>query len=155
MARLGLILLLVPLLAVAVVSFVFIRAKSGDGASFVTAQRQAQALTPVSVDRVVRLAPDPATRARGQSATCAPRRAAGNCTTPGAARSVTPADKRIQWRVQIRADGSFVGSDQRLIYLGRATTGVRRDHRMLHRRPVARGRALAQLSSSLSLRRAR
>jgi hypothetical protein len=117
----GVLLLLVPLLAVAVVSFVFIRTKQGDGATFVTAQRQAQALTPASVARVVRLAPDPATHARGKSANCLPE-GRGELHNPWRCTISYAAGKRIQYRVLIRADGSFLGADQRLTYQGRTTS---------------------------------
>jgi hypothetical protein len=116
--RLGPSLLLVPLLAVAVVSFVFITAKHGDGSSFVAAQRQAQALTPASVASVVRLAPDPATHARGRRARCRPE-GSGELYNPWSCTISYAAGKRIQYRVQIHADGSFVGSDQRLTAQGR------------------------------------
>jgi hypothetical protein len=116
----ALLLLLVPLLAVAVVSFMFIRIKQGDGATFVTAQRQAQALTPTSVAQVVRLAPDPATRARGKSANCLPE-GRGELRNPWRCTISYAAGKRIQYRVVIRADGSFVGGNQRQTYHGRTT----------------------------------
>lgn len=114
----ALLLLLVPLLAVALVSFMFIRIKQGDGATFVSAQRQAQALTPTSVAQVVRLAPDPATRARGKSANCLPE-GRGELRNPWRCTISYAAGKRIQYRVVIRADGSFLGADQRLSYQGR------------------------------------
>jgi hypothetical protein len=119
--RPGLVLLLAPLLAVAVVSFVFIRSKHGGGSSFVAAQRQAQALTPASLARVVVLAPDPATRARGRRAHCVPE-GSGELHNPWRCTISYTASKRIQYRVQIHADGSFVGSDQRLTDQGRTTS---------------------------------
>jgi hypothetical protein len=116
----GPILLLVSLLAVAVVSFVFIRAKQGEGSTFVSTQRRAQALTPGSVARVVRLAPDPATRARGKRARCLPE-GNGELRNPWSCAINYAAGKRIQYRVQISVDGSFIGTDQRLTYQGRTT----------------------------------
>src|SRR5438105_4864154 len=64
-------LLLVPLLALAMFSFVFVRSHQGDGGVLVAAQRHAQALTPAAVARVVKTAPDPVTHAPGVRAACA------------------------------------------------------------------------------------
>lgn len=118
------LLMFLALLAVAVVSFVFVRSKHGDGMTFITAQRHAQALTPQSVARVVRLAPDPATRARGLRAQCRPQ-GAGELHNPWQCQIDYRSGKRIGYTVDIRLSGAFLGTHQLLHYQGRtvATAG--------------------------------
>ncbi len=107
-------LVIVAVLVVGVVSFVFVRSKQGEGATFIAAQRNAQVLVPAAVDRVVRAAPDPATHARARSAVCVPR-GLGELHNPWRCTLRYPGARQIQWMVSISAGGSYVGTDQVVI----------------------------------------
>ena len=113
-ARTGVI---VAVLAVGVVSFVFVRSKQGEGTTFIAAQRNAQVLVPAAVDRVVRAAPDPATHARARSAMCVPR-GTGELHNPWRCTLRYSGAWQIQWTVSISADGSYVGTNQIVIDAG-------------------------------------
>ena len=112
---------LVPLLALANVSFVFVRARQGQGQPYVDRQRQAQALTPQAVARVVRVAPDPVTRKAGLTSRCV---ALGN----GALRNPWTCAIRyregrvISYQVTINADGSYSGDNELVRFRGQRFT---------------------------------
>jgi hypothetical protein len=118
--RLAAAVLLVPLLAVAVVSFVFIRVHSGDGANLLGRQQQSQALTPASVARVVRVAPDPVTNQPGRSASCASL-GSGLLRNPWRCTISYPSGRRIEYLVTITASGSYTGEHEIIYYQGRRT----------------------------------
>ena len=113
-------LLVMVLLAVGLVSFVFVRSNQGAGDLLVTAQRQAPALTGAAVARVVRTAPDPSTNARGRSARCVPL-GHGELRNPWRCVISYPSGRRIQWTVRLRVSGSYTGDDQVVQYQGRAS----------------------------------
>jgi hypothetical protein len=105
------ILLLLPLLAVALVSFVYLRSHQGDGGVLAAAQRHAQVLTPAGVSRVVQTAPDPDTNQAGSSARCAPL-GRGELHNPWQCSITYPSGKRLDYTVQIAPDGTYTGGDQ-------------------------------------------
>lgn len=109
--------LLLPLLAVGLASFIFVRVHADDGAALLARQQSAQALTRGAVDRVVRAAPDPASGERGTSADCVPL---GGVTlmNPWRCAIQYPTGRSVQWTVTISAGGSYVGNDQVLRYRG-------------------------------------
>lgn len=111
------ILMLAPLLAVAVVSFVFVRLNSGTGTTFINAQQHAQALTPAGVDRVVRAAPDPVTGAPGLRASCVPL-GKGELLNPWRCVISYRSGRIITYTVQIRLNGSYGGGDEIVRYRG-------------------------------------
>jgi hypothetical protein len=111
-------LVLIPLLAVAVVSFVFVRLKQGEGQPLIVAQRHAQTLTPSAVASVVRVAPDPVIRRAGVAARCASS-GSGVLRNPWRCRIRYPSGRVIGYRVTINADGSYVGNDELVRYHGR------------------------------------
>jgi hypothetical protein len=104
-------LLLLPLLAVAVVSFVYVRSHQGDGAILAAAQRHAQVLTPAGVARVVQTAPDPDTNQQGSNAKCVAE-GRGELHNPWQCSIVYPSGKRLDYTVQIAPDGSYTGDHQ-------------------------------------------
>ena len=110
-------LLVVVLLAVGVVSFVFVRSNQSSGGLLVAAQRQAPALTAAAVDRVVRAAPEPTTHARARSARCLPG-GSGELHNPWRCLLAYPSGRRIQWTLWLRPSGSYTGSDQVVHYQG-------------------------------------
>jgi hypothetical protein len=105
------LLLLVPLLAVALVSFIYLQSHRDDGAILASAQRHAQILTADGVDRVVKTAPDPDTNELGKSATCTPL-GRGELHNPWQCSIVYPSGPRIDYTVRISADGSYTGDHQ-------------------------------------------
>src|SRR5947209_12442429 len=110
-------LLLVPLLALAVFSFVFVRSHQGDGGVLVAAQRHAQALTPDAVARVVKTAPDPVTHAAGVRAACASE-GQGELHNPWRCSIRYASGRRIEYLVRISADGSYRGENEGITYRG-------------------------------------
>jgi hypothetical protein len=102
---------LVPLIAVALVSFFYLRSHQGDGAILANAQRHAQVLTPAGVSRVVQTAPDPDTNALGKSASCTPL-GHGELHNPWRCSINYPSARRIDYTVQISPDGSYTGDNQ-------------------------------------------
>jgi hypothetical protein len=109
--------LLLPLLAVAVVSFVLVRVHQGDGGTFVSRQQHAQALTAAGVASVVRVAPDPVTRDPGSQATCSPL-GSGGLLNPWRCSIAYRSGRQIQYTVTIRADGSYTGSNEIVRFRG-------------------------------------
>lgn len=104
-------LLLVPLVAVALVSFFYLRGHQGDGEILASAQRHAQVLTPAGVARVVQTAPDPDTNEAGRSASCTPH-GRGELHNPWHCSITYASGPRFEYTVQISADGSYMGDDQ-------------------------------------------
>ncbi len=111
--------LVAMLLALAVISFVLVRAGQGAGAQLLARQEQAAALTPAAVERVVRAAPEAASGARGRSAACTPG-SAGELRNPWRCTITYPSGQRIAWRIMLRANGSYLGGDQVVIDRGEA-----------------------------------
>jgi hypothetical protein len=103
--------LLTPLLAVALVSFLYLRSHEGDGAILVAAQRHAQVLTPAGVSRVVQTAPDPDTNRLGLSARCVPE-GHSELHNPWQCSIKYPFGKQLDYTVEIAADGSYTGDHQ-------------------------------------------
>jgi hypothetical protein len=114
--------LLLPLLAVGLVSFVYVRIKQGDGSAFVINQRSAEALTPAGVARVVKAAPVDVGGARGIGADCTPL-GSGELHNPWRCSISYGAGRRIDYLVQIRLSGSYSGSHQVIHEHGRAYRG--------------------------------
>ena len=113
---------MVPLIAVALVSFFYLRSHQGDGAILANAQRHAQVLTPAGVSRVVQTAPDPDTNALGKSASCTPL-GHGELHNPWRCTIKYASGRLIQYRVTLHANGSYTGDNQVVHYQGRTTSG--------------------------------
>jgi hypothetical protein len=116
------------LLAVAVVSFVFVRSHQGDSGTFVARQQHAQALTQGNVAKVVRAAPDPVAEPRhatGVQARCTPG-GSGALLNPWRCSIRYASGRLIQYLVTIHADGSYVGDHELVRYRGQRyrDTGV-------------------------------
>jgi hypothetical protein len=111
------LLLVAPLLAVAVVSFVVVRSGQGDGAGLITRQQQAEALTARLVASVVRAAPDPVTGAHGKAARCTPL-GSTDLHNPWRCTIRYRSGRVIQYRVTITASGSYSG-DQEIVHYRR------------------------------------
>jgi hypothetical protein len=114
-----------PLLAVGLVSFVFVRSHQGDGGTLVSRQHRAQALSPAAVSRLVRVAPDPVTRAPGLRATCTPT-GSGDLLNPWSCSISYRSGRVIEYRVILNADGSYNGDHELVRYQGKRfrDTGV-------------------------------
>ncbi len=110
-ARLPRVLLLVPLVAVAIVSFVIIRSQHGSGATFLTQQRFAQRFTPSNVAQVVRAAPDPKTHNDALRARCVPL-GVGDLKNPWRCQLSYANGDRLQYTVTVFGNGSYVGNNQ-------------------------------------------
>ena len=111
-------LLVLVLLAVGLVSFVFVRSRQGSGDLLVAAQHQAPALTGAAVASVVRAAPEPTTTARGRSARCVAL-GHGELRNPWRCVIFYPSGHRIQYTVRLRLSGSYTGDHQVVRYQGR------------------------------------
>jgi hypothetical protein len=116
------------LLAVAFVSFVFVRTHQGDSGTLVARQQHAQALTPANVAKAVRAAPDPVaepTHTRGVRASCASL-GTGALLNPWRCSIRYPSGRLIEYQVTIHADGSYVGDHELVRYRGQryGDTGV-------------------------------
>jgi hypothetical protein len=116
---------LLPLLAVALASFVFVRAHQSDAGTLVSRQHQAQALNPAAVSRLVRVAPDPVTRAPGIRARCIPL-GTGELLNPWSCSISYRSGRLIQYRVTLNGDGSYTGDHEIVRFQGRRfpDTGV-------------------------------
>jgi hypothetical protein len=115
--RLPRVLLLVPLVAVAIVSFVVIRSQHGSGATFLTQQRFAQRFTPSNVAEVVRAAPDPKTHKDAVDTRCVPR-GIGDLRNPWRCQLSYANGDRFQYAVTIFGNGSYVGTNQVILAPG-------------------------------------
>lgn len=112
------ILLFVPLVAIALVSFVIVRNEEGAGGPIIARQQQAQALTSARVAGVVRQAPDSANGPGGLSAKCVPL-GTGELHNPWRCTIAYPHGTWDQYSVTINTDGTYTGDDQ-VIYTGRS-----------------------------------
>lgn len=108
--RLSRALVLIPVLAVAVVSFVVIRSQHGSGATILTQQRYSQRLTASNVARAVQAAPDPTTNKAAIRVRCVPR-GAGGLRNPWRCQLAYANRDRLQYTVTISGNGSYVGTD--------------------------------------------
>ena len=117
-----LLLLFLPLLAVGLVSFVIVRSQQGEGATLIARQQQAEALTPAKVERVVRVAPESPNGRHGRSATCRPL-GSGELHNPWRCTIRYASGRVVQYRITLRANGSYAGDDQVVSYQGRTTPG--------------------------------
>ena len=106
--------LLVPLVVIALFSFIFIRSQQGEGATLAARQQQSRPISPSSVDKVVRTAPDPIGRETATGARCTPL-GGGALLDPWRCVLRYPTGRVIQYQVNIRADGSFVGDNMFLV----------------------------------------
>ena len=112
------LLLLAPLLTVAVVSLVVVRTQAQGGAGLIARQRAAGVLTPGAVANVVRAAPDPVTRRGGRKAVCAAL-GSGELRNPWRCTVTYASGRLIQYRVTIRAGGSYSGDQEIVRFRGR------------------------------------
>lgn len=112
-SRLTTAIVLAPLLAVALVSFLLVRGQQGSGVILLSQQRAAHPLTPAQVDFVVRAAPDPVGGEKALSARCLPL-GAGALHNPWRCVLRYPTGRVIQYTVNLRTDGSYTG-DQELV----------------------------------------
>ncbi len=111
LVKLSRALVIAPLLAVAIVSFVVIRSQHGSGATILTQQRYAQRLTAADVAQVVRTAPDPKTRQPALRARCVPR-GVGDLKNPWRCQLAYANGDRLQYTVTILGNGSYTGVNQ-------------------------------------------
>lgn len=116
------LLLFLPLLAVGLVSFVIVRSQQGEGATLAARQRSAQALTPASLARVVRVAPESSNGPGGKEATCTPL-GSGELHNPWKCVIRYRDGHLIQYRITVAASGSYTGDDQVARVNGRTTSG--------------------------------
>jgi hypothetical protein len=112
------ILLLLPPLAVGLVSFVIVRSQQGQGGTLVARQQSAEALTPAKVAAVVRVAPDPVTNAAGLSARCSSL-GSGELHNPWRCTISYRSGRVIQYTVTLHANGAYVGGQEIVHYKGR------------------------------------
>jgi hypothetical protein len=110
------------LVAVAVISFVFVRIEAGQGGTLVLAQRSAERLSVAGVERVVRTAPENSGGPRGLAATCTSQTHTGlrnpwHCTIRYAG------GLEVRYTVQIRLSGSYTGRDQIIDRNGQISRG--------------------------------
>ena len=103
--------LLVPLLAVGLASFIYIRMEQVSAGALIARQQQARALTPAAVSRVVRTAPDPFGHEKAAAASCVPL-GGGELRNPWRCLLRYPTGRRIQYRVTVNANGSYAGADE-------------------------------------------
>jgi hypothetical protein len=108
--RLSRAVVLIPLVAVAIVSFVIIRAQHGTGATILTQQRYSQRLTAANVAQAVRAAPDPTTHKTAVRVQCVPR-GAGGLRNPWRCQLTYANRDRLQYTVTISGNGSYVGTN--------------------------------------------
>lgn len=104
-------IILALLLVLGLTSFIFVRVEAGQGGTFAQAQRSAQRLTVAGVERVVRTAPEDRGGPRGRRASCAALGHVG-LRNPWRCTISYPDGTRVQYTVQVRLNGSYVGSDQ-------------------------------------------
>ncbi len=109
--RLSRAVVLIPLVAVAIVSFVIVRAQHGSGATVLTQQRYSQRLTAANVAQAVRSAPDPKSHQAAIRTNCVPR-GAGALKNPWRCQLTYANRDRLQYTVSIFGNGSYEGTDQ-------------------------------------------
>jgi hypothetical protein len=116
------LIILALLLVMGLTSFLFVRIEAGQGGTFVLAQQSAQRLTAAGVDRVVRTAPENSGGPRGLRASCLSSGHVG-LGNPWRCLIIYPGELRLRYTVQIRLNGSYLGSDQVIYRSGQATHG--------------------------------
>jgi hypothetical protein len=109
--RLSRALVLIPVLAVAIVSFVVIRSQHGSGATILTQQRFSQRLTAAHVAQAVQAAPDPKTHKVAIRTKCVPR-GVGGLRNPWRCQLTYANGDRLQYTVTIAGNGSYEGTNQ-------------------------------------------
>jgi hypothetical protein len=109
--RLSRALVLIPLLAVAIVSFVVIRSQHGSGATILTQQRYSQRLTAAHVAQAVQAAPDPKTHKAAIRTNCVPH-GGGGLKNPWRCQLTYANRDRLQYTVTIAGNGSYEGTNQ-------------------------------------------
>jgi hypothetical protein len=107
----------VPLLLVAIASFVFVRGESDSSGRFVVSSGSPPVVRAAALERVVRTAPEPGTRAAGRSASCGRvqrfgLRDAWDCTIRYAS------GRDVTYLVRVAPDGSYRGGDMRIRFRG-------------------------------------
>lgn len=102
--------LVVPLLAVGLVSFFMVRDQQGGGAVVSVDQRVGQ-LTLAGVDRVIRNAPDPIGHEPAIAVRCVPA-GTGDLENPWDCVLRYPTGRIIEYAVTINSNGSYVGDHQ-------------------------------------------
>jgi hypothetical protein len=116
------LIILALLLVLGVTSFLFVRIEAGKGGTFVLAQQNAQRLTAAGVDRVVRTAPENSGGRRGLRASCVSGGHVG-LRNPWRCLITYPGGLRLRYSVQIRLNGSYLGTDQVVYRNGQVTRG--------------------------------
>jgi hypothetical protein len=106
--------LMLPLVAIGLVSFTFIRSQQGDGDTLALRQHQAQSLTATAVARAVRGAPDPIGNEKAAAAQCKPL-GTGELHNPWLCGLIYPTGRQLQYHVSVEPDGSYFGDDQVVI----------------------------------------
>jgi hypothetical protein len=115
--RLSRAVVLIPLVAVAVVSFVIIRAQHGTGATILTQQRYSQRLTASAVAQAVRSAPDPKSHQAAIRTKCVPR-GVGDLKNPWRCQLMYANGDHLQYTVTIFGNGSYEGTNQIILAPG-------------------------------------
>lgn len=111
------LVVLVPLLAVGLVSFVFVRSEQDSGALLLDRQEHAGVLTPGAVAKVVQAAPDPVTRAKGVSARCRAE-GRGDLRNPWRCSITYRSGRIIRYHVTIAANGAYSGDHELVRFRG-------------------------------------
>jgi hypothetical protein len=109
--RLSRVVVLTPLVAVAILSFVIVRAQHGSGATVLAQQRYSQRLTASNVAQAVRSAPDPKSHQDAIRTNCVPR-GAGALKNPWRCQLTYANRDRLQYTVTIFGNGSYEGTNQ-------------------------------------------
>jgi hypothetical protein len=112
--RLSRAVVVIPLVAVAIVSFVIVRAQHGTGATILAQQRYSQRLTASNVALAVRAAPDPTSHQAAIRVRCVPH-GAGGLRNPWRCQLTYANRDRMQYTVTIAGNGSYVGTDHILL----------------------------------------
>jgi hypothetical protein len=115
--RLSRAMVLIPLVAVAVVSFVIIRAQHGTGATILTQQRYSQRLTASDVAQAVRSAPDPKSHQAAIRTKCVPR-GVGDLKNPWRCQLTYANGDHLQYTVTIFGNGAYDGTNQIILAPG-------------------------------------
>jgi hypothetical protein len=110
------------LLALGLVSFIYVRAEAGQGDTFVQAQHAVTSLTAAGVARTVQTAPEQRGGPRARAATCESL-GSGELRNPWRCLIVYPDGTRVQYTVQIRLNGSYSGSHQLIFRHGQSSAG--------------------------------
>jgi hypothetical protein len=110
--------LLAPLLVLGVVSFAIVRSQHEEGSAVVAHQQQAQRLTAVAVAAVVKAAPDPFSGKQANRTTCVPL-GAGPLRNPWRCMLRYGDRREVQFRVVVRPDGHYLGTEQLVLQPGR------------------------------------